>query len=102
MPPGIEVVEGVEDEGEAREPVDAELGVFDVGVVGDDLDRGVELVGRFFGDLVVSAIARDDLTDRTHQSFRLLDVFLSEQELAVKIAEIDCVEVDHMDFAEAG
>ena len=78
VPPGIEVVEGVEDEGKAREPIDAELGVFDVGVVGDDLDRGVEFVGYFFGDLRVSATALDNLRDRTYQSFRLLDVFLSE------------------------
>lgn len=38
----------------------------------------------------------------THQCFGFLDVFEAEQELAVEITQIDCVEVDDMDFAESG
>jgi hypothetical protein len=39
---GVEVVEGIENEGEGLEPFYIELGVFDVGVVGGEGDRGVE------------------------------------------------------------
>lgn len=38
----------------------------------------------------------------TYDSFWLLDMFVSEEELAVEVAEVDCVEVDDMYFAEAG
>jgi hypothetical protein len=40
---GVEVVEGIEDEGEGLKPFYVELGVFDVGVVGGEGDGGVEL-----------------------------------------------------------
>lgn len=43
MTAGVKVVESVEDEVEALEPVDVELGVFDVGVVCLDIDVGVKL-----------------------------------------------------------
>lgn len=33
MAAGIKVIEGIEDDGESFEPVDVELGIFDVGVV---------------------------------------------------------------------
>jgi hypothetical protein len=29
-------------------------------------------------------------------------MFVSEEELAVEVAEVDCVEIDDVDFAEAG
>lgn len=48
----IDVVEGVEDDVESLEPCDIELRVFDVVVVSFDLDVGVELVRRFFGNLL--------------------------------------------------
>jgi hypothetical protein len=28
-------------------------------------------------------------------------MFVSEEELAVKVAEVDCVEIDYVNFAEA-
>jgi hypothetical protein len=38
----------------------------------------------------------------TYNGFRLLDVFVSEEKLAIEVAEVDCVEIDDMDFAKAG
>ena len=38
----------------------------------------------------------------TYDSFRLLDVFVSEEELAVEVAQVDGVEIDDVDLAEAG
>lgn len=37
----------------------------------------------------------------THQSLRLLDVFMSEEELPVQIAQIDSIKIDDMDLPEA-
>lgn len=36
-----------------------------------------------------------------YQSFRLFDVFVSEEELSVEITQIDGVEVDNVDVAKA-
>jgi hypothetical protein len=47
----IEIVEGVEDQTEALEPGDVEFSVLDVVVVCDDVDVGVELGSRLFGNL---------------------------------------------------
>ena len=75
-------------------------------MVGFDLDIRVELSSRGFRDLIrgsMSAVMLQTslryLTD-THQSFRLLDMLLSEEELAVQIAQIDGVEIDDVDLAE--
>ncbi len=38
----------------------------------------------------------------TYQSFRLLDMFMSEEELPIQITEVDCIEIDNMHFAKAG
>ena len=35
------------------------------------------------------------------QSFGLLDVFMAEKELAIEIAQIDCVEIHDMHFSES-
>jgi len=51
MPPCLQVVQRVEDYGESTEPLDVELGVFDVRMVGDDLDCLVEFLGDFLRDL---------------------------------------------------
>lgn len=40
--------------------------------------------------------------DYTDQSLWFLDMFLSKEELAVQVAEIDCVKVDDVNFTEAG
>lgn len=39
---------------------------------------------------------------RTHQSLGLLDVLVAEEELPVQVGEVDGVEVNDVDFAEAG
>lgn len=86
MAASVEVVEGVEDDNETAEPVDIELWVFDVCVMCLDLDIRVELGGGLAGD----------------QSLGLLDVCMTEEELAVEVGQVDCVEVDDMDLAKAG
>ena len=48
---GVEIVQGIEDEVEGLEPLNVELGVFDVGVVSSEGDVGVEFGGGFFSDL---------------------------------------------------
>lgn len=48
----IEVIEGVEDDIKCLKPCNVELGVFDVVVVGFNLDVGVELMRRLFGNLL--------------------------------------------------
>lgn len=35
-----------------------------------------------------------------YQSFGLLDMFMSEKELAVEITEVDSIEIDDMNFAK--
>jgi hypothetical protein len=37
----------------------------------------------------------------THQGLWLLNVFMSEKELAVEVAQVDCVKVDDVNFTEA-
>jgi hypothetical protein len=49
--PRIEIVESVEDDSEALEEVDVELGIFDVRVVRFDFDVWVELSGGLLGNL---------------------------------------------------
>ena len=38
----------------------------------------------------------------TYQGLRLLDMFMSEEELAIEVAQVDCIQVDNVDFAEPG
>ena len=38
----------------------------------------------------------------THDSFGLLDMFMSEEELTVEIAQVDSVKINDVDVAEAG
>jgi ferredoxin len=39
---------------------------------------------------------------RCYQCFTLFDIFLFEKELTVEIREVDCVEIQEGDVAEAG
>ena len=91
MPPSVQIVERVEDEVEALEPVDVELGIFDVGMMRFDLDVRVEFAGGLFRDLFTSWISGASLLADLaalwpYQSFRRLDVFVSEKELPVQVA----------------
>lgn len=51
MTPGIQVVQGIEDQIEAGEPIDVELRILDIGVMCFKLDLWIESTGTLFGDL---------------------------------------------------
>ena len=110
MASSVEIVQSVEDDVEAFEPGQAELGVFDIRMVGFDLDMGVELPRRGFGDLrdgswdqPGAGDSRDGLLwTESYQSLGLLDVFLSEEELTIQIAQINRVKIHDVDLAETG
>ena len=51
LPSRIEIVQGIEYEVEPLEPIYIEPRVFDVRVMGFELDVRVEFCGRFFGNL---------------------------------------------------
>ena len=80
------VIQRIEYDIETGEPVRVELFVFDVCMVCDKLDVGVELLSHIPGN----------------QSLGFLDVFLPEEELAIEVAQVDGVEVDDVDFAKPG
>ena len=104
----IEVVERIEHQVESPKPFDSKLGVFDICVICSDLGVGVELLCNFLRNLrkmnQVNIPRRvGAITDRmeAYQRLRLLDVFVSEEELSVKVREINRVEVNDVDVAEA-
>lgn len=84
MPASIQIVERVEDQIKFREPLHRVLCIFDVGVMRNQFDTRVELLCHLF----------------CNQSLRLFDVLLSEQKLAIEIAEIDSVEIDDVNFTK--
>ena len=47
----LEVVQGIEDDGEAAEPLDVELRILNVAMMCHDVDIGVEFLCRLFRDL---------------------------------------------------
>lgn len=106
VPSGLEIVERIEDDIEVFEPSGVELRVFDVRMVRDDLDLGVEGLRSIFGNL--STCQHCDtpetwvLRQETYQSLGLLDVLVSEEELTVEIAQVDGVQVDNVDLAVTG
>jgi hypothetical protein len=51
VPSRVQVVEGVEDDGKVLEPVGRELVILDVGMVRNNLNVGVELLGGVLGNL---------------------------------------------------
>lgn len=38
----------------------------------------------------------------THQGFWLFDVLMSEEKLSIQVTEVNSVQIDDVDFAEAG
>jgi len=58
MSPGIHIVERIEDQTEALEPLDVEAWVLDVRVDSFDLDVGVELARGLLCDLVAPCRAQ--------------------------------------------
>lgn len=57
MPPRIQIVERIENNLEALKKLDFELGVFDVRMVGLELDARIELRRGFFRNLVAPSSA---------------------------------------------
>ena len=119
--PRLQVVQPVEDDVEGSNEVDVEGGVLDVAVVRDDAGVGAELEHRLprhlgkgtggSGPIVgtprivletnLYARARSGSWGGTHLRLGHAHVSLAEQELAVEIADVDGVEVDHLDIFEA-
>lgn len=100
----IEVVQRIEDDAKGLEPGDVELVVLDVGVVGLDVHAGVESAGGFLRNLcrrLATPQPRPECAFSAYQCLGLLDVLIAEEELAIEIAQVDRVEVDDVDVAEA-
>jgi len=76
------------------------LGFLDICVDRVYFDIGIEWRSRLSSDLlnIVNCSIQGRL--RTHQSFTLLDIFFSEQELPVKVREVDGIEVENCDVAK--
>lgn len=106
MAAGIEVIEGIEDDGESFEPVNVELGIFDIGVVRFEFDGWIKplrnLLRNLKLQLALSFKMEGSEARETNQSFGLFDVFVTEEELAVQVAEINGIKVHDVDFAIAG
>lgn len=67
-----------------------------------DLDVGIELERRVFGNLSYVSACRCFHLKLPYQCLGLLYVLIAKQELSVEVAEIDRVQVGNVDFAEAG
>lgn len=78
MPPGVQVVQAVQNQVKALEEVNVELWVLDVGVVWGDADIGLE--------------GADDLC--CCDCLAAADVGLAEKELAVEVAGLDCIQIN--------
>lgn len=102
MSPCVQIVQGVEDYCEGAEEVEIEGRVFDIGVMCFYLDVGIEAACCLFRDLCWSQ-SRLLAGNRglTYQSFRTFDVFVTEEELSIQVAEVYGIEVDYVNFAEA-
>lgn len=79
----IEIVKRVKDDVESGKPGDAELRVFDIGMVRHQICLRIESLRSLFGN----------------QCFRLLDVLMSEEELSVQVTQVDGIEVYDMYLA---
>lgn len=103
MSPCIQVIQRIKHHGETLEPVDIELRILDVCMVSLELHIWVELVRRFLSHLCpqLSVYVFLSYSHLTNQSLRFLDMLVPEEELPVEVAQIDGVEVNNMDFAEA-
>lgn len=85
MPSRLHIVQRIENNIETAKPVHIELCLLDVRMMCLDLDARIELLRSFFG----------------HQCLGLLDVFVTEKELSVQVAQVNGVEVDDVNFAES-
>lgn len=85
MSSGIHIVERIEYEIEVGEPFQVELSVFNVCMMGDEFDVGIELLSNIFCD----------------NGFWFFDMFLSEEELAIEIGKINSVKINYVDLPKA-
>lgn len=82
-PPRLHIVQASNNDGELA--VEAAWLVLDLALVGDDLHTAYPFHHEISG----------------HFGFVPADVLLAEQELAVQVCEVDCVQVDYVDLVEA-
>ena len=101
----VKVIESVEDKVKGLKPFDIEANIFDVCMVCFELDIGVEFAGSVLCDLetvLTQALLDGGDQETSDQCFWLLYMFISEEELSIEIAQVDGVEIDDVNFAEAG
>jgi hypothetical protein len=70
-----------------------------------DLDVWIEFDGRLFRNLRIAWLVICNMIENarsTYQCLGLLDVLMSEEELAIQVGEIDGIEVYNVDLAETG
>lgn len=107
MSPRIQVIQRIEHHIEGLEPLDVEGWILDIRMMRLQLDVGVEFARCFLRNLRDSPPSAPFLPSGggggapPYHGFRLLDVLHAEQELAVEIAQVDGVQVDDVDLAEA-
>lgn len=103
----LEIVQRIKHYFKASKPFDVKLYVLNIGVVRDNLDVRVEYCRRLLCYLTVWSVRHYTYYPVrsivcSYQGFGFPDMFVSEEELSVQIAQVDCVEVDDVNFAEAG
>ena len=104
MSPRIQIVERIENDAKGLEPRDVELIVLDVGMVRLDSHVRIEPARRYLRDLhqqLATPHTRLIRVSIAYQCFRLLDVLIPEEELPIEIAQVDRVQVDDVNLAEA-
>lgn len=119
--PCVEIVQSIEHQIKATKPVDVKLTVLDVGMIRFQLRARLKLVCHFLRNLYSKRRLvrqgefirllggevggegrgrRGWRATETHQCFGLLDVFETEEKLAIQIAQVDGIEIDDVNFAE--
>lgn len=85
MSASIEIVQRIEYEVEALEPVNVEARVLDVCMVSFELDAWIEFAGGVLGNLNLSLANGHPIIIfvSPYQRLRLLNMFISEEELAI-------------------
>jgi hypothetical protein len=104
MPPRIQIIQRIEDEIESLEPRDIEARVLYIVMIRLNLDIRIEHERRVFRNLSLSAspgLIPLSISSMTHQSLGLLDMLVAKQELPIEVAQINCVQIDDVDLAEA-
>lgn len=106
MPPRLQVVQRVEDDIEFLKPVNVELRVLDVRMVRFELDVGIESSGGVLCDLRRIGISKCGtdavrISSLAHQRLRLLNMLVAKEKLTVQITEVDCIQIDDVNLAEA-